>query len=66
MASDQTEKKRPEVIERAGKLVRSAFLFWEILIASARQGLVGERRNALAVYVVCTSRLLAQPLNLMI
>ena len=51
---------------RAIALLRSAFFFIRLLRAIRKTGLVGERRNALVVYVVGTSRLLEKPLCLFV
>jgi hypothetical protein len=47
-------------------LLRSPRFFCEVLKALDREGLVGEERNALVVFVVAVSRLLAKPLNLFV
>jgi hypothetical protein len=52
--------------KKALNLLTSAYFFSELRFAFRRAGLVGERRNALIVYVVGTSRLLTKPLCLLI
>lgn len=52
--------------ERAIALLRSPRFFCKLLKALSREGLVGEERNALVVYVVAVSRLLSRPLNLFV
>jgi hypothetical protein len=47
-------------------LLRSPYFFHELLTALLRNGLVGEERSALVVYIVATSRVLAHPLSLFI
>lgn len=51
---------------RALKLLRSSSFFFLLLGAIRKTGLVGEKRNALVVYVVGTSRLLSKPLCLFV
>lgn len=48
------------------ELLQSPHLFTELLSAVRKRGLVGEERNALVVYVVATSRLLQDPLCLLV
>ena len=48
------------------KLLQSPWLFSEILAAVRKLGLVEELQNALATYIVGTSRLRQRPLNLVI
>lgn len=52
--------------KQAMKLLESPYFFRDLLSAFRRTGLVGEKRNALVVYVVATSRLLSKPLCLFI
>jgi hypothetical protein len=52
--------------EKAIALLRSPRFFRKLLKALGREGLVGEERNVLVVYVVAVSRLLARPLNLFV
>ncbi|MFZ0643364.1 MAG: hypothetical protein WAM25_09400, partial [Candidatus Acidiferrales bacterium] len=51
---------------RAIELLRSSFFFIKLLRAIRKTGLVAERRNALVVYVVGTSRLIEKPLCLFV
>lgn len=55
-----------ELRNKALKVLTSAYFFVELLSAFRRAGLVGEKRNALVVYIVGTSRLLAKPLCLFV
>jgi hypothetical protein len=50
----------------ASRLLRSQHFFGHFLEAAQRAGLVGEQENALVVFVVGVSRLLAHPVNLFI
>jgi len=52
--------------QKALNLLSSAYFFYELLSAFRKAGLVGERRNALVVYVGATSRLLDRPLCLLV
>ena len=52
--------------EKAVDLLRSSRFFFKLLAALAREGLVGEQRNALVIFVVAVSRLLSKPLNLFV
>jgi hypothetical protein len=56
----------PKKKDDAHSVLESAFVFRELLAAFRRAGLVSEIRNALVVYIVATSRLLAKPLSLFI
>lgn len=56
----------PKSKNRALELLRSPYFFSELLAAMRKQGLVGEERNALVVYVVATSRVLEKPLCLFV
>jgi hypothetical protein len=47
-------------------LLGSPRFFCKLLEALEREGLVGEQRNALVVFIVVVSRLLAKPLNLFV
>ena len=47
-------------------LLRSDDFFRQLLADLRRSGLVGEEQNALVVYIVATSRLLAEPLSLFV
>ncbi len=51
---------------RALELLKSPYFFPAFLEAVGRAGLVGEKKNALVVFVVCVSRLLDKPLNLFV
>ena len=68
----KTEKKKktdsisPKTLAAALALLRSPRFFCELLEALQREGLVGEQRNALVVFIVVVSRLLAKPLNLFV
>jgi hypothetical protein len=55
-----------ETLEAAWALLGSSRFFRKLLAALAREGLVGEQRNALVVFIVVVSRLLATPLNLFV
>jgi hypothetical protein len=57
-----TEVKQAE--HEATKLLRSAKFFNELLDALERDGLVGEKENALVVYTGATSRIGPKPLNI--
>jgi hypothetical protein len=54
------------ITRRDQKLLASSHFFTELLSALRRAGLIGERRNALVVYIVATSRLLGRPLCLFV
>jgi hypothetical protein len=47
----------------AERILASPTFFTECLDCLRRMGLVGEQKNALALYLVCTSRLLPRPIN---
>lgn len=69
MKSEQEQKK--EFVSRAARkramaLLRSPRFFCKVLEALGREGLVGEERNALVIFVVAVSRLLSRPLNLFV
>ena len=51
---------------KAATLLHSPYFFRHVADAVHKMGLVGERRNALVVFVVAVSRLLARPLNLLV
>lgn len=51
---------------RAVELLRSAYFFRRLLRDIRRAGLIGEEINALAVYIVASSRLLPEPLALFV
>ena len=51
---------------RAIAILRSPRFFCKLLEALGREGLVGEEKNALVIYVVAVSRLLSRPLNLFV
>lgn len=55
-----------KVKSRALELLRSSCFFFELLSAVRKSGLVGEKRNALVVYIVATSRVLSKPLCLLV
>jgi hypothetical protein len=52
--------------KQARKLLQSPRFFNELLLALRKDGLVGEERNALIVFIVVVSRLLPHPLNLFV
>jgi hypothetical protein len=52
-------KARPKAME----LLRSPFFFRHFLADAEKAGLVGEKRNALALYIVATSRFRVHPVN---
>jgi hypothetical protein len=54
------------VEQRALELLSSPNFFGELLSAVRMMGLVGEEINALVVFIVCVSRLLAKPLCLFV
>src|SRR5690242_7618936 len=58
-----TTVKNPKSHQRAYRLLRSPFFFNEFLTAIRAAGLVGERNNALVLFIVAVSRLLARPLS---
>jgi hypothetical protein len=61
------DKKIPKkTLSAALALLASPRFFCELLEALEREGLVGEQRNALVVFIVVVSRLLAKPLNLFV
>jgi hypothetical protein len=47
----------------AERLLRSPHFFHEVLLALKKDGLVGEERNVLVLFIVAVSRLLQRPLN---
>jgi hypothetical protein len=53
-------------IDTARKLLRSPHFLTKLLRALENQGLVGEKRNALVLFVVAVSRLLPRPLNVFV
>jgi hypothetical protein len=55
-----------ETLAAALALLGSPRFFCKLLEALEREGLVGEQRNALVVFIVVVSRLLAKPLNLFV
>jgi hypothetical protein len=60
------KRKETETEVKAAKLLRSPKFFSKLLAAVARNGLVGEERNALVLYIVGVSRLLKRPLNVLV
>ena len=58
--------KKPSIKERALSLLGNEDFFGELRKALKRGGLVGEVRNALAIYVVAISSLLNLPLSVLI
>jgi hypothetical protein len=52
--------------DKAMDVLRSSYFFPHFLEAVERAGLVGEKRNALVVFIVGVSRLLQKPLNLFV
>jgi hypothetical protein len=52
--------------QKALRLLRSPYFFQKLVRDLQKTGLVGEERNALIVYVVATSRLLADPMALFV
>jgi hypothetical protein len=61
---DEDEKKAKRTArKKAEELLRSPLFFNRFLEDIRRAGLVGERRNALALYIVATSRLRERPVN---
>ena len=53
----------PSIEERALKILRDADFFGKLRSIISRCGLVGETRNALALYIVAISSLLVRPLS---
>jgi hypothetical protein len=51
---------------KAGELLRSPFFFQRVLADIEKAGLVGEKRNALALYIIATSRLRERPINALV
>src|SRR5690242_310860 len=62
---EKTQEAR-QIAAQARKLLKSPDLFVRFLSAAEKTGLVGERRNALVLFVVTVSRLLDRPLNAII
>ena len=65
------KKQRKKSVSQATRaaawaLLRSPRFFCKLLEALGREGLVGEGKNALVVFVVAVSRLLSRPLNLFV
>lgn len=58
--------KSENVNQRALRILESGDFFGDLRNVLTRGGLVGEEQNALAAYVVATSRLLQNPLNVLI
>jgi hypothetical protein len=63
MPSKKTPKKQPSIRERALKLLQDPDFFGKVREAVERGGLVGEERNALAIYVNAISALLEKPIS---
>lgn len=57
----RAERKRAE--KKARRLLQSPRFFNEFLLAMKKAGLVGEELNALVLFIVVVSRILAHPLN---
>jgi hypothetical protein len=57
------KKARRRAEKRARKLLQSRRFFNEFLLAVRKEGLVGEEQNALTLFIVAVSRILARPLN---
>jgi hypothetical protein len=51
---------------KAMELLRSPFFFRHFLADAEKAGLVGENRNALALYIVATSRFRGRPINALV
>lgn len=69
MSKHEDKKSRAErrkAEREARKLLRSPLFFHLLLLALAKDGLVGEEQNALVVFIVIVSRLLRLPLNLLV
>src|ERR1700721_2414484 len=47
-------------------LLRSPFFFPQFLVSVEKAGLVGEKRNALALYIIATSRFRERPINVLV
>jgi hypothetical protein len=62
----QTDSRDNPVRAAAEHLLASPSFFTQCLDAMRRMGLVGEKKNALALYVVGTSRLLPRPINVFV
>src|ERR1700687_4981704 len=60
----RTERRRAE--KEARRLLRSPRFFNEFLGAMDRAGLVGEKQNALVLFIVAASRVLPRPLNVFV
>jgi hypothetical protein len=65
-ASANESKKQPSIRERALSLLGNEDFFGELRKALKCGGLVGEVRNALAIYIVAISSLLDHPLSVLI
>ncbi len=61
--TNRTEKR---AYRKAEKLLQSPRFFNEFLSAMKKGGLVGEEQNALVLFIVVISRLLAHPLNIFV
>jgi predicted transcriptional regulator len=69
MAGHKQKVSRPEVKRakrEARKLLRSERFFNHLLDALERDGLVGEKKNALVLYNVVSSRIIPHPLNVFV
>ena len=62
----ESRAERRKAEREARKLLRSPQFFRLLLLALAKDGLVGEEQNALVVFIVMVSRLLRFPLNLLV
>jgi DNA primase len=63
MKEGRSREKLQGTMAEARRLLESPLFFSELLKAFNRIGLVGEEKNALALFVVAVSRLQRQPLN---
>ena len=66
LATPTPEVKGAAASDRALELLQSPTFFHELLSAARSMGLVGETINAIVVYIVGISRLLAKPLCLFV
>jgi len=62
----EKESVSPKMRAAARALLGSKCFFRKLLEALEREGLVGEQKNALIVFIVAVSRLLSRPLNLFV
>jgi hypothetical protein len=59
---DALSKAHPKALD----LLRSPFFFRQFLVSVEKAGLVGEKRNALALYIIATSRFRERPINVLV